>query len=74
MGFGYILNPNRVYTPSLSLIALKMLPQLPPKYSRLPPEIPPGGGGELGVFDFKNKNSHPNKVYTPSLSLIALKM
>ena len=32
------------------------------------------GRGELGVFDFKNKNSHPNRVYTPSLSLIALKM
>ena len=67
-------HPNRVYTPSLSLIALKMRPQptYPQNIAPLPQRAPKGG--EVGGFDSKDLNSYPNRVYTPSLSLIALKM
>ena len=67
-------HPNRVFTPSLSLIPLKMWPQ--PMYPQNIAPLPRGVllGRELRGFDSRDLNSHPNGVYTPSLSLIALKM
>ena len=68
-------HPNKVYTPSLNLIALKCSHNYPPKYSPLAPEIPPGGflGGKVARWVSATFLTQ-NRVYIPSLSLIALKI